>query len=67
MRYTDDFLQGCPSTGQAEFFMEQISVLCAYDVWSLCAAKDKLKITSAAVYEFCSNSVVVVLKHISVT
>lgn len=67
MLYTDDFLQGCPSTGQAGFLMEPSSVECVYDVWSLCAAKDKLKITNAMVYEFCSDSVIVVLKHLSVT
>lgn len=67
MLYTDDFLQGCPSTGQAGFCMEQTPVWCVYDVWSLCTAKDKLKNTSAMVYEFFSDSVIVVLKHLSVT
>lgn len=67
MLYTDDFLEVCPSTGQAGFFVEQTPVWCVYDDWSLHAVKDKLKITSAVVYEFCSDSVTVVLKHISVT
>lgn len=65
MLYTDDFLQGCPSTGQAGFLMEPSPVWCVYVF--LCAAKDKLKITNAVVYEFCSDSVIVVLKPLSVT
>lgn len=66
MLYTDDFLQGCPSTEKAGFCIEQTPVWCVYDFWSLCAAKDKLKNTSAMVYEFFSDSVIVVLKHLSV-
>lgn len=39
MLYTDDFLQGCPSTGQAEFCKEQTPVWCDWCLVFLCCQR----------------------------
>lgn len=62
MLYTDDFLRGCPSGKQGSAW--NACVVCVLCLVS--AAKDKLKITSAMVYEFFSDSVIVLVKHLSV-
>lgn len=60
--------RSCPKLlhGTATPFLKLSCVLSVYHVWSLCAARDEMKIRSVMLIEHFSESVIVLVKHLSV-